>query len=283
MRKLKNRILKLIYKIIEYLKSDFKLSRSSNKRYPEYCKIASEDNEVFQNFRNNSSYTSVLEHVSPELSKEYYQALKNLNYSDDYIYSICKILDQPGNPRKIKVNNSISELTGSSLRYLYTGLDIKNKLNLNKMINVVEIGAGYGGQSVILDKILPIENYFYVDLPEVNQLIDRFVGNFNVNFNYTFNTLEDKFDFDSEFDLVISNYAFSELPRNLQNLALNKIINNSKNGYMIINSHGLEKNIFLKKYDFHTVDELKKLIPNLLILEEYPQSHKNNKLLTFSR
>ena len=283
MRKLKNRILKLIYKIIEYLKSDFKLSRSSNKRYPEYCKIASEDNEVFQNFRNNSSYTSVLEHVSPQLSKEYYQALKNLNYSDDYIYSICKILDQPGNPRKIKVSNSISELTGSSLRYLYTGLDIKNKLNLKKMINVVEIGAGYGGQSVILDKILPIENYFYVDLKEVNQLIDRFVGNFNVNFNYTFNSLEDKFDYDSEFDLVISNYAFSELPRNLQNLALNKIINNSKNGYMIINSHGLEKNIFLKKYDFHTVDELKKLIPNLLILEEYPQSHKNNKLLTFSR
>ena len=182
MRKLKNRVLKLIYKIIEYLKSDFKLSRSSNKKYPEYCKIASEDNELFQNFRNNSSYTSVLEHVSPELSKEYYQALKNLNYSDDYIYSICKILDQPGNPRKIKVSNSISELTGSSLRYLYTGLDIKNKLNLNKMINVVEIGAGYGGQSVILDKILPIENYFYVDLQEVNQLIDRFVSNFNRKF-----------------------------------------------------------------------------------------------------
>jgi len=283
MRKLKNRILKIIYKIIEYLKSDFKLSRSSNKKYPEYCKIASEDNEVFQNFRNNSSYTSVLEHVSPELSNEYYQALKNLNYSDDYIYSICKILDQPGNPRKFKVSNSISELTGSSLRYLYTGLDIKNKLNLNKIINVVEIGAGYGGQSVILDKILPIENYFYVDLQEVNQLIDRFVSNFNLNFNYTFNTLEDKFDYDQEFDLVISNYAFSELPRNLQNLALNKIINNSKKGYMIINSHGLEKNIFLKKYDFHTIDELKKLIPNLLTLEEYPQSHKNNKLLTFSR
>ena len=222
MRKLKNKILKLIYKIIEYLKSDFKLSRSSNKNYPEYCKIASEDNELFQNFRNNSSYTSVLEHVSPELSKEYYQALKNLNYSDDYIYSICKILDQPGNPRKFKVSNSISELTGSSLRYLYTGLDIKNKLNLNKMINVVEIGAGYGGQSVILDKILPIKNYFYVDLQEVNQLIDRFVSNFNLNFNYTFNTLEDKFDYDQEFDLVISNYAFSELPRNLQNFALNK-------------------------------------------------------------
>ena len=283
MRKLKNRAMKLIYKIIEYLKSDFKISRSSNKKYPQYCKIASEDNKVFKNFRNSSTYTSVLEHVSFELSKQYYQALKNLNYSDEYIYSICKILDQPGNPNKIKVSSSIGELTGSSLRYLYTGLDIKNKLNLNKVTNVVEIGAGYGGQSVILDKILQIENYFYIDLIEVNQLIDKFVGNFDVNFNYTFKTLQDSFKFDAEFDLVISNYAFSELPRNLQNLALDKVINNSKNGYMIINSDGLENNFFLKKYDFHTVDELKKLIPNLLILKEHPQSHKNNKLLTFSR
>ena len=108
---------------------------------------------------------------------------------------------------------------------------------------------------VILDKILQIENYIYIDLIEVNQLIDKFVGNFDVNFSYTFTSLQDKFKFDSELDLVISNYAFSELPRNLQNLALDKVINNSKNGYMIINSVGLENNIFLKKYDFHTVNE----------------------------
>lgn len=283
MRKLKNKVLKLIYKIIEYLKSDFKLSRSSNKRYPEYCKIASEDNELFQNFRNNSSYTSVLEHVSPELSKDYYQALKNLNYSDDYIYSICKILDQPGNPKKIKYSDSTNELTGSSLRYLYTGLDIKSKLNITKKINVVEIGAGFGGQSVILDKIINIENYLFVDLKEVNLLIDRFLNNFKVNFNYSFKSLEDDFQDNFEFDLIISNYAFSELPRNLQNLALNKIINKSRSGYMIVNSHNLEKDFFLKKYNFYTIDELKEIIPNLIAIEEKPQSHKNNKLLTFSR
>ena len=283
MRNLKNRFLKLIYKIIEYLKSDFKLSRSSNKRYPEYCKIASEDNEAFQNFRNNNSYTSVLEHVSPELSKEYYQALKNLNYSDDYIYSICKILDQPGNPKKIKFNDSTTELTGSSLRYLYTGLDIKSKLNITEKINVVEIGAGYGGQSVILDKIINIENYLFVDLKEVNLLIDRFLNNFKVNFNYSFKSLEDDFQDNFEFDLIISNYAFSELPRNLQNLALNKIINKSRSGYMIVNSHNLEKAFFLKKYNFYTIDELKEIISNLIVLEEKPQSHKNNKLLTFTQ
>lgn len=282
MKTIKNRILKFFFKFYEYLKSDFKLSRSSNKNYPKYCKIASEDDFVFQNFRNNRSYTSVLEHVSPELSIKYYQALKNLNYSDDYIYSICKILDQPGNPKKIKVSDSIDELTGSSLRYLYTGLDIKSKLNITEKIKVVEIGAGYGGQSVILDKILNIENYLFVDLKEVNLLINRFLNNFKVNFNYSFKTLENDFRNDFEFDLIISNYAFSELPRNLQNFALNKIIKQSKSGYMIINSHNLEKNFFLKRYNFYTIDELKEIIPNLLILEENPQSHKNNKLLTFT-
>ena len=89
-------------------------------------------------------------------------------------------------------------------------------------------GAGYGGQSVILDKIINIENYLFVDLKEVNLLIDRFLNNFKVNFNYSFKSLEDDF----EFDLIISNYAFSELPRNLQNLALNKIINKSRSGYI---------------------------------------------------
>jgi len=283
MKTFKNKILKFFYKIYEYLKSDFKLSRSSNKKYPEYCKIASEDDKVFQNFRNNSSYTSVLEHVSPELSLKYYEALKNLNYSNEYIYSICKTLDQPGNPKKIKVSNSIAELTGSSLRYLHTGLDIKSKLNITKKINVVEIGAGYGGQSIILDKILNIENYLFVDLKEVNLLIKRFLNNFKVNFNYSFKSLEDDFQNNFEFDLIISNYAFSELPRSLQNLALNKIINKSKSGYIIVNSHNLEKNFFLKKYNFHTIDELKEIVPNLIVFEEKPQSHKNNKLLTFIR
>ena len=201
----------------------------------------------------------------------------------NFVYSICKILDQPGNPKKIKFSDSTTELTGSSLRYLYTGLDIKSKLNITEKINVVEIGAGYGGQSVILDKIINIENYLFVDLKEVNLLIDRFLNNFKVNFNYSFKSLEDDFQDDFEFDLIISNYAFSELPRNLQNLALNKIINKSRSGYMIVNSHNLEKDFFLKKYNFYTIDELKEIIPNLIVLEENPQSHKNNKLLTFIR
>ena len=82
--------------------------------------------------------------------------------------------------------------------------------------------------------------------------------------------------------ILNSIYAFSELPRNLQNLALNKIINKSRSGYMIVNSHNLEKDFFLKKYNFYTIDELKEIIPNLIVLEENPQSHKNNKLLTFT-
>ena len=76
-------------------------------------------------------------------------------------------------------------------------------------------------------------------------MIDRFLNNFKVNFNYSFKSLEDDFQDDFEFDLIIYLlFAFSELPRNLQNIALNKIINKSRSGYMIVNSHNLEKNFF---------------------------------------
>lgn len=143
------------------------------------------DFSLFKNFYDSLKFISRDKLVKVNLEN----LRKNLNYSDDYIYSICKTVDQPGNPKKIKVSNSIAELTGSSLRYLYTGLDVKSKLNITKKINVVEIGAGYGGQSIILDKILNIENYLFVDLKEVNLLINRFLNNFKVNFNYSFKSL----------------------------------------------------------------------------------------------
>ena len=53
-------------------------------------------------------------------------------------------------------------------------------------------------------------------------------------------TLNDDFD-DNNYDLVISNYAFSELDYKLQSFSINNIINKSKYCYMIINSTHLNK------------------------------------------
>ena len=281
MKKIKNRLFKKIKQFIEYLNSDFSKSRSSNKNYPKYCNDAATNEKIFENFRSNKSYTGVLEHVSFKLAKEYHLALNELGVDDKQIYDFCKILNSPGNPEKIKLSHIDNNISPSSLRYLYTGLDIRHKLNIKNKVNIVEIGAGYGGQSLILDKLVDIGNYTFVDLNEVNRLIDKFVSNFDINFSYNFLTLEDDFENHKQFDIVISNYAFSELPRNLQDLAIDKIIKKSKQGYMIINSDGLENNFFMKKYNFYKIEELKRIIPNIKVFEESPNSHKNNKVLIF--
>ena len=281
MKKIKNRLLKRMKQLFEYMKSDFNQSRSSNKSYPDYCLEAATNKNVFKNFRNHESYTGVLEHVNIELAKKYYYAIKSWNLEDSFIQDTCSILNEPGNPKKIKINEKVQNISSSSLRYLYTGIDIKNKLDIKNKVNIIEIGAGFGGQSIILDKIIEIDNYTFVDLSEVNMLIEKFVSNFKVNFSFNLMTLQDSFENFNEFDIVISNYAFSELPRNLQDLAINKIIKKSKSGYMIVNSDGLEDKFLMKKYNFYKINELKTIIPKLKVLEESPESHKNCKLLLF--
>ena len=103
---------------------------------------------------------------------------------------------------------------------------------------VIEIGPGYGGQSIILEEFFNIDHYSFIDLPQVNKLIKTFVNANSVKFTHNTGVLEDNFT-NEKFDLVISNYAFSELNRNLQ---IKEIY--SKNKYQTINRLILS---FLKK------------------------------------
>ena len=78
------------------------------------------------------------------------------------------------------------------------------------------------------------------------------------------------------FDLSISNYAFSELPKNLQKLALKKFINNSNNGYMLVNNfHDLSFR-YLTKTGYQ-----KNILKEIKIEDEIPESYPFNKLLYF--
>ena len=127
---------------------------------------------------------------------------------------------------------------------------------IKEIKNIVEIGAGYGGQALILESFFEIETYTFIDLQIVNSLIEKFINLHSYNFEPYFYTIEN-FNKNNLFDLSISNYAFSELPKNLQKLALEKFINNSNNGYMLVNNFhdlsfryltktGYQKNILKK-------------------------------------
>ena len=160
-----------------------------------------------------------------------------------------------------------------------TALEIKELSGKDKIDNIVEIGCGFGGQAVILDKVFQIKNYTFLDLWQVNLLIKRFIENTRFSSKYTISTLREYQKRIDSFDMVISNYAFSELPIQLQEKYFNEILSKSKNGYLTMNSKE-GGGTFDVKNSMSKAD-IKERIPNCKFSEEEPKSAKDNYLVTW--
>ena len=112
----------------------------------------------------------------------------------------------------------------------------------------------------------------------VLQLISRYLECYLINSTYKPTTLN-RFDSQTaKFDLVISNYAFSELPKPLQLKYISKVLSKAKRGYMTMNSGkttGSGRSM--------TIDELRIHFPDLQILEEVPLTSADNYILVWGR
>ncbi len=270
---------KLIMLKIRSLKDKELKSASDNGEYPEFALKAALDPATFSIFRRHHKYSGILEHVSRKEGEKYLNIIREkYKLKDDEIFKILQPLMKVGNPKLLRVKGLSKKISTTGLRYLKIGLDIK-KIIGTKIGNVVEIGCGYGGQAIILDKLLEIESYTFFDLWQVNLLIKRFIENSNFSSKYKISTIkEDTFNSRNSWDFCISNYAFSELPKALQEIYINKILNKTKKGFMLMNSgvngeFGNIKNFSQK--------ELLNKLRNSTIKDEIPLTHINNYLLTW--
>ncbi len=241
----------------------------------------------FKNFKNSFIYKEVLEHVDYELAKKYILEIEN-NYNHFISNNIIDLVsdnDRVGNPQKFKLNVKINNekitkkisLSGPTIRYLFVYCQINKIFNLNTDLNnIAEIGGGYGGQALVFDRLIKFKRYFIFDLPSVNNFSKKYLNNYYLN--NSFNSLDiNEFNYDIPFDLVISNYAFSELPRELQDIYLKKVILNSKSGYMIMNTgNDINADIVTSRYK---ASELLNIIKSSRIIEETPLSAKDNYII----
>ena len=76
---------------------------------------------------------------------------------------------------------------------------------------------------------------------------------------------------DRKYDLAISNYALTECKKDIQTEYLNKVVLNSKKGYITANFVNDCFNL-----DFLTKDEWIDSIPSSFIVDEVPRTHKDN-------
>jgi hypothetical protein len=79
---------------------------------------------------------------------------------------------------------------------------------------------------------------------------------------------------------VISNYAFSEFSRSLQEEYLELILTKSRCGYLTMNT-GLSGNISLHGEPCLTVDELLDILPNAVLRREEPLTDRNNYIMIY--
>ncbi len=257
------------------MSSNYKSSLTDTKDnlYSDFCLKAATDCLTFKYFRTNPIYTDVLEHVDDLLGQEYLNEILRVGNFNETNLNDFKRNDYYGGA-SIRYYNEVGYFSPSTLRYIKVLSDLITKFGDLKNKNICEIGIGYGGQSRIIMSFFNIKSYTFIDLDSVLYLGKKYLSNFN--------EIQDKLHFvniddleTKEYDLVISNYAFSELRKNIQDIYIEKIIKNSTHGYITYNNIAPENfNYSLENYENF-------IGKKITIEDEKPNSHPLNKILTW--
>jgi hypothetical protein len=244
---------------------------SDNQVYPQVCLEAGNDYRLFNNFRRNPVYIRMLEHVSQEQGREY---LDIISKDPDILSAInnFKRNDEYGNPIMYEYSG-IGTIAPTTLRYIKVLADLKIHFHTLNDLRICEIGVGYGGQCRIVNAYYRPSMYCLVDLQPALALVQRFLDNYIIHSVLTYTTMNELSQRD--YDLVLSNYAFTELPRAIQDIYLNKIILKSKRGYITYNE------ITPQEFKSYKSAELIEIIPGSRIVKEEPLTYPKNCIIVW--
>ena len=201
--------------------------------YLNVCNYAANSDEFFKQFKSHPAYRHVLEHVSFEEGQQY---LKEIDI--DYLDKLDEVKenDSLGSPVTYEYP-SVGEISPTTIRYIKNTSDIINKFG-NSFDSIVEIGGGYGGLCKVLSSFIKFEQYLLLDLEECNLLSRKYLSHFNLpTLSYRSEEID---EIDENFDLLISNYAFSECHKEVQQDYIERFIKKSNNFYIMHNNFHLE-------------------------------------------
>jgi putative sugar O-methyltransferase len=241
-------------------------SISDNDLYPEFCLKASIHQRIFNTFRRNLIYQQILEHLNHSQGLAYLNEIKK---DPEFIKKIesFKRNDLYGGAELSKYDG-IGDISPSTLRYVKVYFDLINLFGSLDNLNICEIGVGYGGQCRIINADSKPKKFTLVDIKSALELTQKYLDYYIIPSTLEYKTMNELST--QSYDLVISNYAFTELPRSFQEVYLERVILNSTKGYITYNDISPDYFNSIKK------EELVKIIPGSKIIEEIPLTHPKN-------
>ena len=248
-------------------------SISDSNIVPDYAAtfdLVASDEMYFKKFRRAITIIGVIDLVSIDQGFDYIREIEKIDSWKRSYKSAIEAVDSIGDPRTYKFGQ-YGTFSPTLIRYLKVHLDLTKLFGDLSLLSVSEIGIGFGGQASLMNKLGGYKSYDFFDLPPVLRLAQRFLeatGTLRLNqFHDGRNPVA------IESDLVISNYAFSELSREIQKAYLDRVILKAERGYITWN------NLSAAELDGFSIAELVRMIPNSEIMEESPYTGRGNVIL----
>lgn len=236
-------------------KSCWMVKENVIKNYLSICRKAAESDEYFSLFKSHQHYNEILEHVSSKIAHNYYE---NVLIDNPWLLDIKSIYENDllGGPDYFPTFGKI-KCSPSTMQYIGVLSNLIKLVNPDTLAdsNIIEIGGGYGGQCKVIDSAFEFLNYHIVDLEEPSLLQEKYLNRVGVE-NFTTLTSENyKYGLLGEYDLVISNYALSEVLEPLQTEYITNICLRSKHGYITCNRELKSIELLKEKFDTFSIQK----------------------------
>lgn len=238
--------------------------------------------ELFATFRADPRYRAVVETLWPETGAQYLELI-----ADAAVRRLClesEAADAVGGPVRHAYEGAM--LAPTTLRYGKVLADLVRLFPHFAAIEaMVEIGIGHGGQARIIAEYAArtptaLKDYTLLDLLPVLHLARGYLEHFALRPRFRYRS-KSELAADARWGLAVSNYAFSELARPLQEEYLTRVLLRAEAGYLTMNS-GLWRGEWRGQPCLEAETLLARL-PNAALLFEEPLTAPDNYLLVFGR
>lgn len=252
-------------------------SDSDSTSYTSFVASAIVSDKRLKTFRKDYRYRLILEHVDFILGFDYLRRLTpaTLDFyrKNPPLINLSKI----GSPRTFYYPK-LGWVSPTVIRYLYVNQNIKELFGESGIQKVAEIGIGFGGQFAVTARSLNAAEFSMYDLPVVLELAEKTLEKAElISSSFTKKSID---PVEPEiYDLVISNYAFSELPEAVQRDYIAKMLGASRCGYITMNSG--RSNVSGRSTGKMSLLEITELLPPCEILEEDPKTGPDNYIIVW--